>query len=408
VLHQIPLALATIFANPWITFLIAVDALDFDMRRTGVMDLPLHGGSAPKWLFHRMVNLSGAIAEAVADEHGKEELLRRIADPLWFQAFSCVLGFDWHSSGTTTVTCGALREGLERANIGIRLSGGKGRFSKGAIGGISSAADDGFLSSSVVDGLIRSSRLSAKVDSAAVQDGHQLYHHAIIYDDRGNWSVVQQGMCDRTGYARRYHWSSLSLSSYVNEPHTGIVGNKMPFVLDMTDRVCESARQTSVDLVAESKPRIEGLIRSALLGCQSSLFEFEGEKHEFGFRSYAMPKHIDWIALARCYEFRPQNYEELLLIRGVGTNIIRALALVSQMVYGDELSWEDPVKFSFAVGGKDGVPFPVDRRAMDAATSMLSEAIRQSALGEDEKKNALKKLSEHRFARPSAHPPRLC
>ncbi|MGQ9587037.1 MAG: DUF763 domain-containing protein [Thermoplasmata archaeon] len=361
------------------------------------MDLPLHGGSAPKWLFQRMVNLSGAIAEAVVDEHGKEEFLRRIADPLWFQAFSCALGFDWHSSGTTTVTCGALRCGLERANVGIRLSGGKGIHSKEAIGGISSAADDGFLSSSVADRLVRSSRLSAKVDSAAVQDGHRLYHHAIVYDDHGNWSVVQQGMCDRTGYARRYHWSSLSLSSFVNEPHTGIVGTRVADVLDMTDSICESARRSSVDLVAEPRPKVEGLMRSAALGCQSSLLEFGSQEHEFRFRSYAMPKQIDWNALARCYEFRPQNYEELLLIRGVGTNIVRALALISQLVYGDRLSWDDPVKFSFAVGGKDGVPFPVDRKAMDAATEMLSDAVRQSSLGEFDRKNALRRLSAHGF-----------
>ncbi len=367
------------------------------MKRTGVADLPLHGGSAPRWLFTRMVKLSGAIAEAIVDEHGTEVFLQRVADPQWFQAFSCVLGFDWHSSGTTTVTCGALREGLENVNVGLRLSGGKGLQSKGALSSISDAADRGFLSSQLAAGLARASRLSAKVDSAAVQDGHQLYHHAIVYDSAGNWSVVQQGMSDSTGYARRYHWCSSSLESFVNEPHTGIVGTKLPCVLDMTDNKCRDARETSIDLVAEPRNKVETLLRTASLGCQRSLLEYSDAGQLAGYRSFSMPKRLDWDAVSRCYEFRPQNYEELLLVKGVGANLVRALALISQVVYGDEVSWEDPVKFSFAVGGKDGVPYPVNRKAMDQATNTLAEAVRQARLGESEEKDALKRLSRHRF-----------
>ncbi len=367
------------------------------MRRTGAIDLPLHGGSAPRWLFGRMVKLSGAIAEAVVDEYGRQEFLDRMADPLWFQAFSCVLGFDWHSSGATTVTCGALREGLEQASLGLRLAGGKGSHSKDALRTISADAEAGLISSSIADRLARSSRLSAKVDSAAVQDGHQLYHHAIVYDDRGHWSVIQQGMCGRTGYARRYHWRSRSLESFVEEPHAGIVGTRVPAVLDMTSRRSADARKTSMDLVSEPRRKLEGLVRLASLGAQRSLLEFDEDASAHTLRAYAMPKRVDWDALARCYEFRPRSYEELLLVKGVGAGMVRALALVSQVVYGDELSWQDPVKFSFAVGGKDGVPFPVDRKSMDKATDVLRTAVSQARIGDGERRDALRRLSRHAF-----------
>ncbi|MEM4276667.1 MAG: DUF763 domain-containing protein [Thermoplasmata archaeon] len=367
------------------------------MRRTGSIDLPLHGGSAPRWLFSRMVKLSSAISEAIVDKHGTKVLLERIADPLWFQAFSCVLGFDWHSSGTTTVTCGALREGLKRANLNVWLAGGKGLQSRSTAADIEGVADSGGISTSLAEALTRSSRLSAKVDSAAVQDGHQLYHHAIVFDSEGNWSVVQQGMCDETGYARRYHWSSSALSSFVEEPHAAIVGTRMPCALDMTSRVARSARRSSVDIVSERKEKVLGLMRAASLGAQRSLAEFEHGSFVPAFRSFAMPKRLDWSALERCYEFRPQSYEELLLVKGVGANIVRALALISQVVYGDELSWQDPVKFSFAVGGKDGVPYPVNRRAMDSATEMLSEAVRQARLGDREREDVLRRLARHQF-----------
>jgi len=344
-----------------------------------------------------MVKLSGAIAEAMVDEYGTRVLLERVADPLWFQSFSCVLGFDWHSSGTTTVTCGALREGLERANIGVWLAGGKGLQSRRTVEAIERVADSGGISTAQSELLIRSSRLSAKVDSAAVQDNHQLYHHAMVFDAEGSWSVVQQGMCDQTGYARRYHWSSSAVSSFVEEPHTGIVGTRMPCALDMTSRVSRGARRTSVDIAVEKSDKVAGLMKTASLGVQRSLTEFEHGMFRPELRMYAMPRRLDWSTIERCYEFRPQSYEELLLVKGVGANLVRALALISQVVYGDELSWQDPVKFSFAVGGKDGVPYPVDRKAMDRATQTLSEAVRQARLGETERRDALKRLSSHSF-----------
>ncbi|UCE92266.1 MAG: DUF763 domain-containing protein [Methanobacteriota archaeon] len=363
-------------------------------RRSGMMELPLHGGATPRWLFGRMVNLSGAISEAVVDEYGSAELLRRLADPLWFQAFSCVIGFDWHSSGTTTVTCGALRKGLEDAGIGVRLAGGKGANVRDAVGQIRWLADAGFISDASANELERSSRLSAKVDSCAVQDGHDIYHHTIIFDESGRWTVVQQGMSDRTGFARRYHWCSSDLDGdFVREPHTGIAGTRTGEVLDLTSDASTQARVVSTDLGCEKPSRVEGIIRMASLGHQKSLTEFTDRAEETLFRSYMMPKRVDWNALRRCYEAQPTNYEELLLVKGVGPKLTRALALISQAVYGAPLSWEDPVKFSFAVGGKDGVPFPVDRESMDAATRTLREAVDQSRIGVQDRKDALKRLS---------------
>lgn len=358
------------------------------------MDLPLHGGAVPRWLFSRMVDLSGAISEAVVDEYGSEELLRRIADPLWFQAFSCALGFDWHSSGTTTVTCGALRKGVERTGLSVRVAGGKGANVRDALSQIECLADDGFISDDDAQMLARSSRLSAKVDSCAVQDGHSLYHHAIVFDDEGHWAVVQQGMSDRDGFARRYHWCSSGLSEdFVSEPHTGIAGTKAENVLDLTSDSSRQARSVSTDIVCDRPSKVESMIRTASLGHQKSLSEFVEPVGATAFRSYMMPKRVDWDALARCYELQPRTYEEMLLVKGMGPKLTRALALISQAVYGTPLSWEDPVKFSFAVGGKDGVPFPVDRRSMDSATNMLRGAVEQSRAGVLDKKNALKRLS---------------
>ena len=359
--------------------------------------MPLHGGAAPRWLFRRMVDLSGAISEAVVDEYGSKELLSRLADPHWFQAFSCVLGFDWHSSGTTTVTCGALRMGLEKADVPVRVAGGKGANVRDAVGQIECLADDGFINDGAARTLVRSSRLSAKVDSCAVQDGHNLYHHTIVFDETGNWTVVQQGMSDRSGFARRYHWCSSALGEdFVSEPHTGIAGTRVDSVLDMTSGGSRQARGVSTELGCERPRKVEGMIRTASLGHQKSLSEFSEPSGANTFRCYTMPKRVDWGALARCYELQPRTYEELLLVKGMGPSLTRALALISQAVYGAPLSWEDPVKFSFAVGGKDGVPFPVDRRSMDSATHMLRDAVESSRIGSSQKKDAIKRLS--RFA----------
>lgn len=362
------------------------------MARSGISDLPLHGGDAPKWLFTRMVKLASAISEVIIDERGTKELIQRMSDPYWFQAYSCVLGFDWHSSGTTTVTCGAMKEAMN-AHSDLGVAGGKGRTSRRTPVEISSWCRAHGVNERRENSLIHASKMSAKVDSAALQDGHQLYHHCLVFDRQGNWSVVQQGMCETTGYARRYQWFSGELRHFVQEPHSAICGSAMPIVLDMTARASEQARKTSVDLVKEGVDHLGREVVVVKKG-QSTLSEFAGEKP----LKLHMPRDIDWDVLRKAYEVQPRDYEELIGIEGIGPSTVKALAMISELVYGTEASWKDPVKFSFAVGGKDGVPFPVDRQAMDRSTELLRAGIQESKLGHREKLEAIARL--RRFVPP--------
>ncbi len=356
------------------------------MPRTGITDLPLHGGETPRWLFNKMVKLAGAISEVMILEYGTEEYLKRLADPFWFQAFSSVLGFDWHSSGTTTVTCGALKKALENSKE-LSVAGGKGKVSLRTPDDISSWFERNNASESIEERLIYASRMSAKVDNAAIQDGHQLYHHTILFDPQGNWTVIQQGLSDQLGYARRYQWNSSEFHKFVEEPHTGILGNKVPAALDMTARESDSSRSLCVDIVNDG---IEHFQKDILVveKQQTTIDEWCGLKP----LKLSMPRTINWRALRGAYEFQPQSYEELLAIRGVGPSAVRALALTGELVYGTSPSWRDPVKVSFAVGGKDGVPFPVDRKAMDQAIHVLREGVEEAKVMKREKLEAIKRL----------------
>jgi hypothetical protein len=366
--------------------LIRPNSVKRDMPRVGITDLPLHNGSAPRWLFHRMVKLAGAITDVMVLECGSEEYLRRLADPFWFQAFSCVLGFDWHSSGTTTVTCGALKKALE-GRKDLTVVGGKGKVSLRTPDEIAEVADLNNISEDDQARLLYVSRMCAKVDSAAIQDGHKLYHHALMFDDRTNWTVIQQGMSDQTGYARRYQWNSGHVSQFVEEPHTAILGNRAESALDMTADVSSDSRKVAVDLVNDG---IEHLQKDILLvnRGQTTIDEWCGLKP----LKLHMPRTVNWRALRNAYEFQPSNYEELLAIRGVGPSAVRALALTGELVYGSSPSWKDPVKFSFAVGGKDGVPFPVDRRAMDRTIQFLKEGVEEAKIKKREKLEAVQRL----------------
>jgi hypothetical protein len=347
------------------------------MPRTGTAALPLHGGKAPPWLFRKMVGLAGAVTGAIVEEYGSDEFLRRISHPHWFQAFSCVLGFDWHSSGTTTVTCGALKEALKKADIGLSVVGGKGAVSRTVPEELAALGKRWDLGDDMVRRLAYSSRMCAKVDTSAIQDGHQIYHHAMLLDIAGKWAVIQQGLDESAGYARRYHWLSEKLVDFVVEPHEGIAGDivrRDGEVLDLTARTAGKCRKVSVDLVAEGPGRIKDLVRTGVSAGQSVLEDFGGgSRHRMV--TISMPRGINWDALRKAYEFRPKDYEELLALRGIGPSTVRALALISEVIYGAPPSWKDPVKFSFAVGGKDGVPFPVDRRAMDESTRILQDAV---------------------------------
>lgn len=363
------------------------------MRRSGTADLPLHGGHCPKWLFPRMKELGAAIAEAIVLEFGQEEFLKRLADPFFFQSLGCVLGFDWHSSGLTTTTLGALKEGLsgKADEIGLAICGGKGRASRKTPAEIAQAASLLGLSDSRTAGLIYSSRMSAKVDSAAVQDGYQLYHHVFLFTERGEWCVIQQGMNPLNRYARRYHWISSGVRSFVEEPHYAICsGSREESVLNMVAKESADCRKASVDALGD--------IPSLMAACKTVKERLSAARYAH----LSMPAHHDIRGpgkstirtLEKVAEANPGDYEELLAQPGVGPACVRALALVAEVIYGSAPSWEDPAKFSFAHGGKDGHPYPVERKTYDRSIEVLRAAIDNARAGNREKLQAMRRLEE--------------
>lgn len=361
-------------------------------RKSGVTDLPLHGGRAPSWLTKRMRKLSVEVFRAITDEYGADEAVRRLSDPFWLQALSCVLAYDWHSSGTTTVVCGVLKSALNKEETGVFVAGGKGKASMKTLSDIQSLGDRLSLSSHDIEEMQYASRIAAKVDNAAVQDGYQLYHHSMILSESGSWTVIQQGMNPDVGYARRYQWLS-GIDSYVSEPHTAISGDKTHnLVLDMTSGQSESTRKTSTDLARERTKKLQRLYESIRPLGQSTLAQWSDDKQKGAVTAYKMPARVNWNALRDAYEIQPQNYEEVIGIRGVGPATVRALSLVSDLVYGEPPSWKDPVKYSFAFGGKDGVPYPVNRRSMDECTDMLKAAVDNARIGDDERLEAIRRL----------------
>lgn len=376
------------------------------MPKTGVANLPLHPGKAPRWLFKRMVGLSRGIAEVIIYEYGCDEFLRRLSDPFWFQAFSCVLGYDWHSSGTTTVTCGALKEAINRSNLGIIVCGGKGHASLNTLAEIESSGEIYNFSTSFVEHFQYCSRMAAKVDNSAIQDGHTLYHHVFLLSENKKWAVIQQGMNKDTGYARRYHWLSEDVEYFVCEPHKGIISDdRVETVLDMTAEKSLVTQNTSVDLVNDYPSHL--MEDWASLTCHSNQrtldnwFSTDLEKHSYPHLS--MPRTINWVKMKEIYDVHPTNYEELLALKGVGSNTIRALALISDLIYNEKPSWDDPVlRFSFTVGGKDGIPYPVNRKAMDESTEIIRTGIEEAKIGEKEKIKALRRLKDF-LPKYSAH-----
>lgn len=365
--------------------------------KTGTANLPLHGGSAPPWLFKRMRLLAGEIVEALVYEYGSEEFLRRISDPHWFQAFSCVLGFDWHSSGTTTVTTGALKMAVSPQRHGIAVAGGKGKTSGKTPADIQKLGIEFSLGPEKIEEMVRASRLSAKVDNALVQDGYQLYHHTFIFTENGEWAVVQQGMND--SFARRYHWLSDRVKSFVEEPHSAICSERQEqTVLDLIAQESEENRKATLDIVRDGPTHI------GFCPAQRSLLDF-GNSRPGPVPELFMPKRHELIAsldideagrkaLQMAYELQPTNYKELVSLRGLEPKRIRALALISELVYGASPSWKDPAKFGFAHGGKDGTPFPVDRDTYDSSVRTLHEAVENARLEKKEKYEAIKRLSK--------------
>jgi hypothetical protein len=362
--------------------------------RTGSAHLPLHGGRAPAWLFPRMVRLAREITAHIVAEYGSEEVLRRLSDPHWFQAFGCVLGFDWHSSGVTTTVTGALKQGLRGTEheLGIYAGGGKGAVSRRTPGEILAYCDRLSIDARP---LVYASRMSAKVDSAAVQDGYQLYHHAFFFTPSGGWCVVQQGMSDATGMARRYHWLASRLRSFVNEPHAAICGQRPPALsghssvegtLNLVAEESAGTRVSSAELARE-KP---GVVLAAL----RDLPLLAMPRRHAVLVADVNPQHLDKILL-KTYERAPEDFETLLGMEGVGAKTLRALALASEVIYGTPASTRDPARFSFAVGGKDGFPYPVDLETYDKTVEVLRAAVNKANIDRSERVKALKRLVEY-------------
>lgn len=358
--------------------------------KKGTIQLPLHLGHAPQWLVRRMEKLSYAISKLIVEEHGQHEFLKRISDPLWFQAFGCVLGFDWHSSGLTTVVTGVLKQALKADTHGVMLAGGKGAKAVNTVNDIAAACETFSLSDAKLNELVYASRISAKIDNAAVQDGYTLYHHTMLMADDGSWAVVQQGMNPDNKMARRYHWLADSIESFVNEPHSGIISDlTSEQVLNMTSRLSDECRKTCVDIANSNPNNIASSVRK--LPIKNSLDQWISSTANV--EAYVMPWKLDWTLFRKIYDVKPRNYEELIAIKGVGPSAVRALALIAELIYGIRPSWNDPVKFSFAHGGKDGVPYPVDRRTYDKSVKILMDAIEGAEVERETRFKALKRLA---------------
>ncbi len=346
----------------------------------GTANLPLHFGSCPRWLFGRMSELSGAITEAIIYEHGQSEFIRRISDPFFFQALGCVIGFDFHSSGVTTTTLGALKVALTNKEIGVKVCGGKGNVARKTPSEIEFNSDKLSLTTKKSESLVYASRMTTKVDNALIQDNYNLYAHFFILSEKGDYAVVQQGMNNKTRYARRYHWIS-GFESFIEEPHNAICCNKKENnVLDLTSMQSNETKNTSLDLVKDNPEHLEKDFNK-ILHMSSNHYDLKLSRKSLNY-------------LKRAYELQPESYEELIAIQGVGPASIRSLALISELIYGTRSSWEDPAKFSFAHGGKDAVPFPVNKRIMDSNTEFLKEALKSAKLGNKEKIVAIRKLDE--------------
>ena len=395
------------------------------IKRSGYADLPLHTGTVPKWLADRMMRLGTLIIEALVLKYGKKEVLIRLSDPLWFQSLGAVLGMDWHSSGITTSVMYALKRGLNRRakELGIVVCGGRGKYSRRTPEELQILAD-----MTGMDGnkLINCSKLAAKGDGTALQDGFQLYQHNFILSDQGDWTVVQQGMNVSEKKARRYHWSSEKLRSFVENPHTGVTGENQGLILNLTDINASSTRSKILSLTQENPDRIIREVKK-MGGSESLQLELfdDAEKNKNppsnqnnisnewqktqilikNDRNLVMPSHHEIRAedvdlkrlgavLATAYESENTDFESLLLTPGLGPRTLQSLTLVSEVIYGTPSRFTDPARFSFAHGGKDGHPFPVTTKIYDESIRILGESIEESKMGYSEKSECLYRLEK--------------
>ncbi|TBZ21429.1 DUF763 domain-containing protein [Rhizobium leguminosarum] len=370
-------------------------------QRAGSADLPLHGGRVPHWLGDRMTRLGTLITEAIVHHYGRDEFLRRLAHPFWFQSFGSVMGMDWHSSGITTSVLGALKRGLKprAGELGLHVCGGRGAHSRKTPQELVSIGERVGLDG---EGLATTSRLIAKVDSAALQDGFDLYLHGFIVADDGHWVVVQQGMNGDRRQARRYHWLSEGLESFVDSPHAAIEGRSQGEIVNLADRRAERSRRGQLDLLATLGP--DRIIReaAALLRAEEPAPE---PAQQLMLPHLIMPSHHDVREsdvnmrrlhgnLAAAADRGPADFEELLLVPGVGARTVKALAMVAEVVHGAPCRFSDPARFSIAHGGKDRHPFPVPLKVYDETIAVMKSAVQKGRLGREEELQALKRLDD--------------
>jgi uncharacterized protein len=398
--------------------------------KKGIATFTLDYGKCPPWLFNRMVRLSREMIEVLVQEYGPDEFIKRIADPVWFQSLGTVLAFDWNASGLTTVLTGALKEAIrgQEKNLGIFIAGGKGKTSLKTPDQITSWGEILNFPVSTTKTLIRNSKMSAKVDSSLVQDGYQLYHHAFFFSKNGAWTVVQQGMNTQSKTARRYHWhdiinikdqksnikdetTRIKNKDFVNEPHEGIASQrKEGIVLNLVSKDSGKTRDVSADLIqqgyqqlrkdlellAKHQNEMSKMLRLRHGDDVYTLLQLEREDfkhHKVEFEDFSKSKYLDKM-LKKLDELKPKTYEDFVETKGVGQKTVRALSLVSEVIYGAEPSYTDPARYSFAHGGKDSIPFPVDRETYDNTIEVLAKAVRKTKLSASEKDKILRRISE--------------
>jgi len=381
----------------------------------GIATFTLDTGTCPRWLFARMVKLGREMTKVLVAEFGPDEFIRRIADPVWFQSLGTVLAFDWNASGLTTILTAALKEAMrnQEKELGIFICGGKGKTSRKTPQEITSWADKLSLPDAHANNLVYNSRMSAKVDNSLIQDGYQIYHHSFFFSRNGSWAVVQQGMNQINASARRYHWFSENIEDLVCEPHTGIVtvAKRQPS-LNLTARDSTSTRELSVEFVSagyyslmkdieilrKHSSNLSKMVSLKFKGQQLTLLQLEDAEfkyHPVVREDFSRSRYLEKILLKLCGT-QPENYEKLLATEGVGPKTIRALALVAEIIYGAKPSYEDPARYSFAHGGKDGTPYRVDRDTYDKTIATLVQAVKRSRIEPLEKDRAINRLAATR------------
>jgi len=349
------------------------------MRRSGFADLPLHGGRVPPWLAERMEKLGTAIAENVIADYGVGEFLSRLSNPFWFQALGCVMGMDWHSSGITTSVMGALKRGMNpRApELGVYFCGGRGKQSRKTPAELLSIADQRGLDGAA---LVRTSRLTAKIDNNAIGDGFQIYLHTFAVTASGDWAVIQQGLNDRTGLARRYHWHSASVRNFTSEPHTGIVGASEGQILNLVDRRAGPAQEALLTIARASPEETLSTVQRLVMPAHHDVRAENIDLKRLG------------AVLVASYSRELRDFASLLLVENLGPRMLQTLALIAEVVHGAPSRFRDPARFSFALGGKDRYPFPVPLKTYDESLAVLRRALDAAKLGHTEKLKGFKRL----------------